>query len=154
MERTSSIGGNQVKGTEANESKVFDLVSTMGDPYPSEVTFRRIREYLGPVSLFFDELKKIWHPAGWGWRESIGYSGMRKKVRRFEISTGGWSGNEDMIAAMRRNFFLWHLSWVQQRVGGHFIFEVGKDATVSALIGRRPAEADAPGAKGRRTKRA
>lgn len=98
------------------------------DDYPTDATLRAVRNYSGSVLEFFATLKSIWHLASWGWHEENGFQfGFRKKdykVRRFHISTAGWSGNESLIEAMRGNYFLWHFSWVQERVGGHYIFEV------------------------------
>lgn len=45
-------------------------------------------------------------------------------VVRFSVSTGGWSGNEDVIGALSQNFLFWSQCFVQRNVGGHFIFEV------------------------------
>lgn len=41
---------------------------------------------------------------------------------RYYISTGGWSGNEDIIAAMRENRVLWMFWWESHRSGGHYSF--------------------------------
>lgn len=41
-----------------------------------------------------------------------------------EMHTGGWSGSEDMIEALRKNrwfFFLYHNKW---ETGGHFYFKI------------------------------
>lgn len=45
-------------------------------------------------------------------------------ARRINISTIGWSGNEDLIRAWKSNFILWHLTWRIHQVGGHYTFEV------------------------------
>lgn len=45
-------------------------------------------------------------------------------IKRFSISTAGWSGNESLIDALQDNFYFWHTAWVQTRRGGHYIFEV------------------------------
>ena len=39
------------------------------------------------------------------------------------LSTGGWSGNESVIAAMKENFFFFiaHTKWIR---GGHFWFSL------------------------------
>lgn len=113
----------------------FDLVSTLDDEgYPTEETERRIKTYWGNVLEFFAELQKVWHLASWGWHEENGFEyhmrNKEHKIRRFHISTAGWSGNESLIGAMQGNYFLWHYSWVQERVGGHYIFEVKADAKV------------------------
>jgi hypothetical protein len=44
------------------------------------------------------------------------------------VSTGGWSGNESIIAAMGRNLF-WLLCWEQSRRGGHYIFDLSRMPT-------------------------
>jgi len=42
------------------------------------------------------------------------------------MSTGGWSGNEEVIGAMRaaQNGLLWMLCFVELRVGGHYKFKL------------------------------
>lgn len=47
-----------------------------------------------------------------------------RKVRRYAISTGGFSGNENLVNALRCNAAFWHACWVQSRRGGHYLFEV------------------------------
>ena len=42
------------------------------------------------------------------------------------ISTGGWSGNEDIIAAIRENRILWLTHWYEIRRGGHHTFTTRK----------------------------
>ena len=42
----------------------------------------------------------------------------------YEVSTGGWSGNESLIGALQENFVFWSMCWVQSRRGGHFIFHI------------------------------
>lgn len=49
-----------------------------------------------------------------------------KNVIRYVYHTGGWSGNEDVIGAMRHNFLFWSLSWIKSTVGGHFYFKIRK----------------------------
>lgn len=46
-----------------------------------------------------------------------------RPIIRYTFSTGGWSGNEDLIRAMEQNWMIWSLTWVQSRRGGHYIFE-------------------------------
>ncbi len=49
-----------------------------------------------------------------------------KYVIRFEYHTGGWSGNEDVIAALRQNFLFWSLAWEKSTRGGHYYFKINK----------------------------
>jgi hypothetical protein len=44
----------------------------------------------------------------------------------FHVSTGGWSGNEEIIGAMQDNFICWTQCWKNHSRGGHYIFELPK----------------------------
>lgn len=44
-----------------------------------------------------------------------------KKETKYEISTGGWSGNESIIGSLRENI-VWHLYLQESRKGGHYVF--------------------------------
>lgn len=47
-----------------------------------------------------------------------------RRGRRYRFSTGGWSGNEDLIAALRNNFVIWGQCWQSSHRGGLHLFEV------------------------------
>jgi len=44
--------------------------------------------------------------------------------KRWTCSTCGWSGNEDIIAALKKNYIFWSLCFKSERAGGHFEFEL------------------------------
>jgi hypothetical protein len=45
----------------------------------------------------------------------------------WDISTGGWSGNEDLIRALEANNLFMAMCWEQSRRGGHYKFKVRKN---------------------------
>lgn len=85
------------------------------DGCPTDETLERIKQWSpsDPVGLF-EFVEQCWSKAG-----------------RFvfadntvQMSTGGWSGNEDVIDALQRNCVAWSLCWVMSRAGGGYEFEI------------------------------
>lgn len=95
------------------------------DGYPTDEELARIREWPHTDPLgWFAFIKGCWHLADWGWTEygtELGEHGV--SLVPISISTGGWSGNEEILAAMRHNI-LWSLIWQEHRRGGHYEFQV------------------------------
>lgn len=48
----------------------------------------------------------------------------RESDKVYEMATGGWSGNEDIILALKGNMLFWHTAWVMTARGGYYEFEV------------------------------
>jgi len=69
---------------------------------------------------FIKVLENIWWGAGWGFVFKRKY----KNKRTLELHTGGWSGNEDIIRALRSNIFFFPMTWQKTYVGGHFYFSI------------------------------
>jgi hypothetical protein len=98
------------------------------DGYPTDAALERIKTW--PIETRFsttaliDFVRSLWHNNEWGWREVDAADVLGKDVRRYYVSTGGWSGNESLIRAWQANEWGWHFSWMQTRRGGHYIFEV------------------------------
>lgn len=42
----------------------------------------------------------------------------------YEMSTGGWSGNESLVGALMENHLWWAFNWYSSRRGGHYVFKV------------------------------
>ena len=83
--------------------------------YPSEEVLSRIETWPADnIDGWFDYIRQNW----WMGEELIDDHGIE-----IDMSTGGWSGNEDIIEAMQENALMWNLCWVQSRRGGHFIFQ-------------------------------
>lgn len=51
------------------------------------------------------------------------YGSLRRGRKYYYLSTGGWSGNEDIIGAMQANLILWITYWHRSQRGGHYMFE-------------------------------
>lgn len=70
-------------------------------------------------------VRRRWQYADAGyWKESVTFGNYDEMIDCYNISTGGWSGNEELISALRQNVMAWSLCWVQERRGGHYIFEI------------------------------
>lgn len=91
----------------------------MSERYPTDEELDRIAKWpvIGTDDLraLFDYVRSLWWMPEWGWKEADG---------KFNISTGGWSGNEDIIDALQQNFMFWGLCWLSSKRGGHFEFEL------------------------------
>ena len=100
--------------------------------YPTQSELRRIRTW--PMEDGYRELmayvRGIWEYADWGWRETgrrpaeVAKWKHKPGQRYYDISTGGWSGNEDIMGALERNWMFMSLCFERHRVGGHYLFVV------------------------------
>ena len=91
------------------------------DTYPTEDELKTVTTYEVNNTNFhdlMDYIKSIWWSPDWGWK---------RDGDTYHISTGGWSGNEDIIGALMHNTMFWMLYWKQSRVGGHYIFSMSRD---------------------------
>jgi len=57
-------------------------------------------------------VKSCWH-----WHNNI-----IRKGNKYTLITGGWSGNEEIIAALKSNHMFWMLYWHSSTRGGRHIF--------------------------------
>lgn len=87
--------------------------------YPTKEELLEIRKWgnIKDPATLFEFIHSIWWMPDWGWKQTK-YRGKTK----IYCSTGGWSGNEDIISALR-NSIAYSLYWQQARRGGHYIFE-------------------------------
>jgi hypothetical protein len=122
-------------GADAGSARLPELHREVGvseatfdaDGYPTSESLRRISDwpYDDPVG-WFRFIYRCWWQPGWGWHEAPALDDFNRPVHRYSISTGGWSGNEDVIGAMQKSF-LWHLTWESSRRGGHYVFGVAEE---------------------------
>jgi hypothetical protein len=93
------------------------------DVYPTDEELRLISNWsVKDITEWFAFVQSLWALTDWK-IEDVVDDILERPVTRYTISTGGWSGNEELIGAMQRNWLLWSLTWVQSRRGGQYIFE-------------------------------
>jgi hypothetical protein len=100
------------------------------DGYPTDLALALIEE-ANPFEKNPHDLmafvKSLWQYSDWGWSEKKKKDYFGQKVIVYSISTGGWSGNESLISAIKNNKnFFWTLYWKESRAGGHYKFSVPK----------------------------
>lgn len=87
----------------------------MSDEYPTEETLKAIREWpMADLVGLFARLRSEWNWPDRAWLEGDEHL----------FSTGGWSGNESLIAALSENDVAWSLCWKRSARGGHHVFEI------------------------------
>jgi len=101
------------------------------DGYPNKWALLcvRIWPYNDPEG-WFKFIESLWHLPEMGWSKyQVPHNWrLNKTITAYKISTGGWSGNEDIIRNMQKNAMLWSTTWFQSRRGGHYVFEVDDDS--------------------------
>lgn len=90
------------------------------DGYPTDEELATVREWPSTnIHGLLDYLHSLWWQPEYGWRELEGREG-DDKTRHIFASTGGWSGNEDLMSAFRDNFLAYHQAFNSYRRGGHY----------------------------------
>ena len=108
------------------------------DGYPTEETLSEIQnwEAFKEAGSLVEFLKEAWH-----WEHYFKFDG-----KMLELRTGGWSGNESIIAALRDNQMFWLLYWMRSERGGHYWFEIKTVAKAPIVNGT--ADEDLPPKEG------
>lgn len=99
-----------------DDSEVLDA-----EGYPTESALRRLElwpwydpqgalEFMSRLWTFPERARQL--PAEEGEKVSYGFS------------TGGWSGNEALIAAVQRNAVVWGMTWAHSERGGFHRFSI------------------------------
>ncbi|HUU88767.1 MAG TPA: hypothetical protein VMX17_13580 [Candidatus Glassbacteria bacterium] len=95
------------------------------DGYPEDDEIEKVMNwhYEDGFNLLMDYVEQLWHWPDWGF--------IRIDSENFELHTGGWSGNEEIIYALQhnRNFF-WIFCWVESKRGGHYKFEIKQKSII------------------------
>ena len=106
----------------------FDQLDAEG--YPTDEWLGFISNYKPePGQMTIMEFVKVLS-LGW-WMPEWGFvlGGKRRGIRKLELHTGGWSGNETTIEVILKNIHLTHfdMHYTQWRTGGHYYFEIKTD---------------------------
>jgi hypothetical protein len=88
--------------------------------YPTTHAFNLIEKWdFHHTDKLFEFIRQLWRWNKYMWKQTDD----GEKIT-YDISTGGWSGNEYLLSVLERNFVVWQFTWVQTRRGGHYIFEL------------------------------
>jgi hypothetical protein len=93
----------------------------LDDGYPADETLQRIREWpVTDLRGLFEFVREAWNWPTQLWTETDA---------AIICCAGGWSGNEDLIGALKANAAAWTLTWYQSTRGGRFEFRLPVSAT-------------------------
>ena len=96
-----------------------------GDGYPTEACLAHIRKWEGhDWRDLLEFICSVWH-----WGESM----YKWRGKTLPISTGGWSGNEEVIDALQQNTMFWACCWQESKRGGGYKF-----APIRVVQGKKP----------------
>ncbi len=85
------------------------------DRYPTEETLNAISKYKGSYKTLMNEIAFLF--------ADYGRCEFRDIDSAWEVATGGWSGCEEVIGALRENTMFWMMCWRLSKRGGYFEFE-------------------------------
>ena len=89
------------------------------DGYPTDETLEVIKNW--DDLSYRGQLKLLNHVKdAWSYPTRVGVQAVN--VIMYWFSTGGWSGNEGLIDALRENTMFWMLCWHLSRRGGYYEF--------------------------------
>lgn len=90
------------------------------DGYPDEEALEQIKKWDAFDKQGIDRLLDlVYDNTKWPDRQIY-----RGKKGKYVYHTGGWSGNEDVIAALMGNFIFRAVFWQSEERGGHFTFKI------------------------------
>jgi hypothetical protein len=73
------------------------------------------------------QIRELWtYPDYWTVSEAVDEERQNLPVWKHAISTGGWSGNEDIVEALQSNIMLWGAWFYSHKRGGHYVLLVPK----------------------------
>lgn len=92
------------------------------DGYPTEEALNLIDNWdMDNIDGLFVFVKNLWWSPDWGWKEEE--ESNDRKIKIYSISTGGWSGNEELIRLLKKKELFWEMCLLSYRRGGHYKFD-------------------------------
>lgn len=88
------------------------------DGYPNEYWLNRISESTDATEYINLAITL--------WNSGYGRAYKEEEGEGVVFVTGGWSGNEDVIRAMKSNLFLWAVLWKSSERGGKHVLDIGR----------------------------
>ena len=82
------------------------------DGYPSASTLAQISAFKGDYNSLLKQIAPMFDS----------YGRCERVDNTWELVTGGWSGNESIIQALRDNVLFWALCWQLSKRGGYYEF--------------------------------
>ena len=107
------------------------------DGYPTEAALQALRDW--PVTdapAAIEWAAEMFNTMmGRAWKVEPGEPENESGHLEWHFATGGWSGCEDVIAALHKtgNGVLWMALWVSSRRGGKFVFTAGYRVSLAAV---------------------
>lgn len=92
--------------------------------YPTEEELFEIENWKGTPRELIEYIANLWaYKSELDWEIKDGRDLGRRKVFKVSASTWGWSGNEDIIAALKGTWFDFMFAWSWRR-GGHYEWQL------------------------------
>ena len=89
--------------------------------YPDSADIERVKQWTFHEPDSFVKFMEFFRSIGNYWPSDAPF-GWTQNGRIYHVSTGGWSGNEEILEAMQDNLTFWMVCWREHRRGGHYVF--------------------------------
>ena len=100
------------------------------DGYPTDEALLHLEQLANPAETL-DYARELWNRAYGSAGELLKPSEnavvhAKPGERHLRLATGGWSGNESVIGALKANILVWAFTWQLSASGGLHIFKYPK----------------------------
>ena len=103
-----------------NISQIDALSVLDKDGYPSERTLERLSGW----DMLTQPLEELLSLLATNWKWGLKRTDWKDGTIKLYLATGGWSGNEEIIAALSNNYLFWSLCWDKSKRGGAYWFTI------------------------------